>query len=50
MDYENFGRGCKSNGLNAHLIAVAYAKEIEQFLDDSQAMLLVASLAATHSK
>jgi hypothetical protein len=50
MDYENFGRRHKSDGSNAHLFAAAYAREIERLLDNSQAMLLVASLAATRSK
>ena len=49
MDYENFGRGHKSDGTNANLFAAAYAREIERLLDDSHAMILVASLAAIRS-
>jgi hypothetical protein len=49
MDYENFGKGHKNDGTNAHLFAEGYAREIERLLNDSQAMFLVSSLAATHS-
>jgi len=50
MDYENFGRGHKSDGSNAHLFANAYARDIERLLKQSQALFLVASQAATCSQ
>lgn len=48
MDYENFGRRHENDGPS--LLAAGYAREIERLLGSSQAMLLVASLAASRSK
>jgi hypothetical protein len=50
MDYENFGRGHKADGSNAHVFANAYARDIERLLGESQAFFLVASRAATRSQ
>ena len=48
MDYENFGSLHVDDGPNPW--ATAYAREIERLLDDSQALILVASLAAARSE